>query len=87
MVPKHIFSGKQIVQITTQLSACIFNEGTQTILKTMEIMGIKLGRIAVSFAEARNYKRIKKADKTTFNTSKEARIRRKSTRSEENHLG
>ena len=86
MVPKHLFSGKQIVQISTQLSACVFNEGCQTILKTMEIMGIQLGRVAISCAQERDDKRIKEADKKTFNCSKEARTKRRSDRSEENHL-
>ena len=86
MVPKHIFSGKEIVEFSTKLAACIFNEGCQTILKCMEVMGIQLGREALSCSNRRDAEHIKKAEKKTLNSSKEARIRRRSDKSEDNDL-
>ena len=73
MAPKHLFNGKKIVEIACKTSACIFNEGFHPVLKIMEVLGIKLGQTAFSYAEKLHTERITIANRRSLDASKETR--------------
>lgn len=86
ITPKHIFSGGKIVEIATHIAACVFNEGFDPILKIMEVMNIKIGPIALEYARSRDNLRIRKANRESSESSKEARTKRKDVKSLENEM-
>ena len=61
LVPKHIFAGRKIVEIATYTSACVFNEGFNTVLKIMEVMGVTIGPAALQIARRHDNARIAQA--------------------------
>lgn len=83
IAPKHLFCGHETVEIATHLAACIFNEGFATILKVMEIMEIKIGRTALIYAEKRDDKRVRTADRRSSEIFKRARKSRREEISQE----
>ena len=86
MAPKHIFSGKQVVEIATKTAACIFNEGFQPILRIFETMGCVLGPHSLNFARLHDEARIQRAEKQALSTTKETRMKNRNARSEEIEL-
>lgn len=84
MAPKHVFSGKIIVQIACQTAACIFNEGFKPVLKIMSVMGVKIGPTAVQYATQRDRERIRVANRRSTDASKEARTQRRNAILDEN---
>ena len=84
MAPKHLFNGKKVVEIACKTSACIFNEGFHPVLKIMEVLGIKLGQTAFSYAEKLDTERTTIANRRSLDASKEARTLRRQARLEEN---
>lgn len=84
MAPKHIFSGKKIVEIACQTAACVFNEGLQPILKIFEVMGVKIGPTSEHFVAARDGTRVHLANRRSSDASKEARIKRRQAILDEN---
>lgn len=83
LAPKHIFSGKKIIDIATYCAACTFNEGFLLVLKIMDVMGIKIGPYAEQLAQERDAQRIYRADRQSMSDSKEARTARKKAKTEE----
>jgi len=43
--PKHIVSGAKIISIAVFLTICMFNDGCISLLKIMNILGIRIGHI------------------------------------------
>ncbi|EZA47227.1 hypothetical protein X777_16489 [Ooceraea biroi] len=72
--PKHIFSSAKIIEISSFLATCIFNEGFVPLLQIMEGMGIKLGINAKIMADRRDERRFRIAEKRATAASKEARL-------------
>ncbi|XP_070528568.1 uncharacterized protein [Cardiocondyla obscurior] len=60
--PKHLYSGPKIIEISTFLAVTIFNEGFMPILKILNVMGIKVGHHAETYATLRNRHRITRAE-------------------------
>ena len=84
MAPKHLFNGMKVVEIACKTSACIFNKGFHPVLKIMEVLGIKLGQTAFSYAEKLDTERITIANHRSLDASKEARTLRRQARLEKN---
>lgn len=82
LVPKHLFSGKKIVELSTWICACIFNEGSTSLLKLFEIMGLQIGPHAYKFVCEKDEARIKCAEKRCSDQSKQARMDRKKAAAE-----
>lgn len=81
LASKHVFSGKTVIEIAAWVSACVFNEGNFTVLKIMELMGIKIGPYASHSAEKRDEERLKQAERVSTEQSKEARTNKKEAKS------
>lgn len=58
LAPKHLHCGSKMVEIATFLSSGIFNEGYYTVLKVMNIMGIRVGPACKAVADAMNNQRL-----------------------------
>ena len=54
MAPKHLHAGLKIIEIATFLATCIFNEGYLSLLKVMNLLLIKIGPVALNFANDYN---------------------------------
>lgn len=74
LVPKHLHCGEQTVKIAAYISAGIFNEGYSSILKTMQALGIVLGRNSVNFATKTDDRRVESAENKLSELNKKARI-------------
>jgi len=72
LAPKHIFSGKQIIEIAAYCTACKFNEGFKPFLKIMEVMGITVGKEAVEFVQRCDQARIELANRRSSTQSKKS---------------
>ena len=84
IVPKHLFNGKQVVQIASKIAACIFNKGYNLVLKIMEEMGLKIGSSSANYIDNHDFRRVQHANRHNFDTSKEVRMGRKKARLAEN---
>lgn len=84
MAPKHIFHGKQVVEIACKTAACIFNEGNKSLLKILDVMNVRIGPIAKSYANKSDKTRISTANRRSSQSSKESRSARKKARLAEN---
>ncbi|KYN07998.1 hypothetical protein ALC62_01024 [Cyphomyrmex costatus] len=82
--PKHLFSGKKIVEIAAWCAACKFNEGLKPFLKIMEVMGITIGKQAAEFVQRSDEARVELANKRSSMTSKENRTTLRNIRLQEN---
>jgi len=86
LVPKHIFCGKKILEIATQIAACIFNEGHRPILKIFETMGCFLGPESLRSVEEYDNARVRRVDQRSSDASKQVRITRKEARAVEDEM-
>ncbi|EFN61336.1 hypothetical protein EAG_00043, partial [Camponotus floridanus] len=43
MSPKHLNSGRKIVEIAAYMAAGMFNEGYSAVLSTMQLLDLKIG--------------------------------------------
>lgn len=86
LAPKNDFSGKKIIEIAAWISASVFNEGRETILKIMDTLGCKIGRYSVAYAQKMDEKRISRAEMRSSHESKEARLQRKKDKTLRNEL-
>lgn len=74
IAPKHLNSGKVVVDIATYVGVMLFNEGYRTILQAMNAMGITVGPVAVACADRLDRERITYAEKSVTDGAKKARI-------------
>lgn len=79
--PKRVFSGIITVKIAANIATCIFNKGYSSILSIMAAINIITGPTAVTTCKMLDEERLEIADKRTFDSSKEGRIARRSSRS------
>lgn len=80
IVPKHMFAGKKIIEIAAYSAACVFNEGSFTILKVMETMGVHIGYEAKQHALNVDEVRVSQAERRSSLASKETRTALRNTR-------
>ena len=84
LAPKHLHSGLKIVEVAAYLAACIFNEGSSTILMVMDELGIVVGNRSFSFAREIDDRRISRQNRRSTAETKEARKLRKEQLQAEN---
>lgn len=59
------------------LAVCVFNEGSCTLLKILEILGVKIGPNSHDFVSKRDEQRVRMANKQNEQSTKDARIAKK----------
>uniref|UniRef100_A0A6P7GQQ4 Uncharacterized protein LOC114345625 n=1 Tax=Diabrotica virgifera virgifera TaxID=50390 RepID=A0A6P7GQQ4_DIAVI len=72
--PKHLHSGAKIVEIATFIAVIIFNECFESILKTMEVLGLSIGLNAQAYVHQRDSSRIDRSERRLSDFAKEARV-------------
>ncbi|CAH0561736.1 unnamed protein product [Brassicogethes aeneus] len=77
MSPKHLNSGKKIVEIAAYMAAGMFNEGYSAVLSTMQLLDLKIGQLCKMFADNVDAQRIKRENRRSSYSSKEARTARR----------
>jgi len=77
MVPKHLNSGRKIIEIATNLAAGVFNEGYSAILITMQMLNMNIGQQCKMFADNSDAQRIARAEECQEKSSKESRTARR----------
>ena len=77
LAPKHLQSGLKIIEVAAYLAACIFNEGSSSILMVMNELGIKVGSRCSSYAEEIDNRRVSRQNRRSALETKEARKTRK----------
>ena len=86
LAPKHIFSGRKIVELATNIAVCTFNEGDEPFLKMIETMGVTIGAGATAIAKQNDERRVHRANKRSSEATKERRTQMRAERSRENEL-
>jgi len=86
MNPKHQHCGKKIVEIAAFMAAGIFNEGYCAVLKTMQILDLKIGQQCKMFANNMDKQRIERANWRHSLSGKEARTTRRLEQMQQNQL-
>ncbi|XP_032687978.1 uncharacterized protein LOC116852084 [Odontomachus brunneus] len=76
---KYLHCGLKIIEITNYLVVGIFNEGYYAVLKVFQTMGVVIGPIAKQFANKRDDKRLRIAERKHHKVTKEARIANRKT--------
>lgn len=70
---KHLNSGLKIVEIAAYLAACLFNEGSSSILSIMNELNIVVGNRSYNFAQEVDNRRIIRQNRRSSVNSKESR--------------
>lgn len=86
LAPKHLHSGKTIVEIATYLAIIIFNEGYQGVLETMSVMGINVGRRARTCASRLDAERVDRSERRVSDVVKRARIEQRENQAAQREL-
>ncbi|XP_032676769.1 uncharacterized protein LOC116846694 [Odontomachus brunneus] len=84
--PKHLHSGKKIVELSAYIAAGMFNEGYSSVLMIMQLLGLKIGQQCKMFADNVDNRRIARQDKRHSLNSKEARTARRMEKMHANEL-
>lgn len=84
MTPKHLHSGKKIVEISSFIAAGVFNEGYSSILRMMNDLDIRIGTQCRIFAENVDRCRIERQNQRSLFETKQARLARKQKLLEDN---
>ena len=79
-----MFVGEQNLEIAAGSAACIFNEGYQAILLTMETMGVQIGPAAQQHAHLVDQRRTETANRRSSAASKDNRTALRTARLVEN---
>lgn len=75
--PKIIPSGLVTVELAANISACMFNEGFESVLQMYEVMGIHCGPNIHLYAVTEDTTRITTADRRTQEATREGRMLRR----------
>ncbi|XP_076683524.1 uncharacterized protein LOC143376766 [Andrena cerasifolii] len=74
LAPKHLHSGPKIIEIACFLAVIIFNEGFQSVLKTMDTLGLQIDSNAQAYVQHRDNARIHQSERRLSSFAKQARI-------------
>jgi len=83
MAPKSVSSGKNVLDIATNIAICIFNDGMSPVMRIMEILGITIGANCYNFCVESDASRIERSERSLTDEAKQARLLSKSARKEE----
>jgi len=72
MSPKHLHSGRKIIEISAYMAAGMFNEGYSAVLSTMQLLDLKIGQLCKMLADNVDAQRIERENRRTSLSSKEA---------------
>lgn len=76
ITPKVMHNGTKIMQTTTCIAICIFNEGASSLLKIMRLMNVAAGPNAHQYAIMEDEHRIAKTERAAQEMTKAARLRK-----------
>ena len=77
LAPKHLHCGSQVIDISTYIAACIFNEGRSALLKIMSTMEISIGIEASRYTSDADDQRILDAERKITPAVRNARLARR----------
>ena len=80
--PKHLHSGLKTIESDNFFTVGIFNDGIKSILKMFTTMGVIVGACVWEYAERRDMRRTKLAERRHQETMKEARTARRKAAAE-----
>ncbi|XP_025264145.1 uncharacterized protein LOC112637805 [Camponotus floridanus] len=77
LAPKHLNCGAKIIEIAAFLVGGIFNDGYLFVLKVMRDLDLTIGLECKNFADSYDSNRVKRQERRSLNSSKEARTAQK----------
>ncbi|XP_071568778.1 uncharacterized protein [Temnothorax nylanderi] len=83
IAPKCTSSGKLLVDIAADIAVLTFNDGLSSLMKVMEVLGMKIGDICYNFCLETDASRIDNAEHRMIEAAKNARRASTSSRKEE----
>lgn len=84
MAPKHLHSGLKTIEIAAYLAACLFNEGSSSILLIMNELDLIVGQSSFNYAQEHDSQRVAWQNRRGSVDSKEGRKARKEKLEAEN---
>lgn len=82
IAPKQISSGKDIIDIATNIAVVTFNDGLRSIMNIMDVLGITVGRQCYEFCLEVDSRRIQHAEHSMSDAAKTSRRAAKSAKKE-----
>ena len=86
LCPKHLHSGRKVVEISVYIATGVFNEGYAAILVMMNHMGIAIGQQTKMFADRADESRLERAERRHSASTKKARTAQRDARLADNEL-
>ncbi|XP_066591618.1 uncharacterized protein [Prorops nasuta] len=86
ITPKHLNSGKKIVEIAAYMAAGMFNGGYSAVLHTMQLLNLKIGQQCKMFADNVDIQRIERERRRSSLSNKEARTARRLEQLQQNEF-
>jgi len=83
LAPKHLHCGSKIIEIAAYLAGGMFNDGYSFILRVMDDLQLPIGRECQIFADEYDAHRVKRQNRRSLNSSKEARTAQKEKKTTE----
>lgn len=77
LAPKHLYCGKSVLEIASWISACVFNEGSVTLLMILKALGVRVGRLSMQYCNQTDHFRKKQSARRSTECSKAGRIDKK----------
>ena len=82
LAPKAYSSGKNVVNIATDIAVCTFNDGLKNVLRIMRVLEMNIGAQSYNFCVESDVKRIQYAERALTDAAKKARFNIQSSRKE-----
>jgi len=83
LAPKHLHCGSKIIEIAAYLAGGMFNDGYSFILRVMNDLQLPIGRECQIFADEYDAHRVKRQNRRSLNSSKEAKTAQKEKKTAE----
>jgi len=83
MAPKTVSNGKHVLDTAVYIATGIFNDGLSSVMRLMQVLGMKIGPNCYNFCVEADEHRIKLSERSLTEGAKKARMSLKSFRKEE----
>ncbi|XP_028046899.2 uncharacterized protein LOC114254550 [Monomorium pharaonis] len=84
LAPRHLNSGRKIIEIASYIAAGIFNEGFLSVLRIMECMGLVIGSVCRNFSSQMDENRTNAQRRRSRSVSQIRRLHQKQKQLEQN---
>lgn len=77
LAPKHMYVGKNILEVASWITSCVFNDGLKSLLLILKCMNVRVGDIAVQLCNRVDKNRLQQSTRKSSEGTKQGRIQKK----------